>query len=237
MSELNIGLALFLLIAIVVPPQKYMGAKGFMSDWDSLIEKPNKRLSPPRLIQIRYGIGKSPINIVTYLTFLSDFANWILCIVALPCVLLFQNDSLDVVMAVYVIVFLTIDLPIGIARTICTIKTSKRLKIKTNTEVYVVARLLFETFADKSNKEALRKHKEYVEIIEPFLKEYEKCLVKIRGIDYISNDNLQWMINKIIPKYEKHLSYNVLNETSKKRFVSIYLLRDNTVIKQTPIKK
>lgn len=237
MSELNIGLALLLLIAIVIPPQKNMGAKGFMNDWDSLIEKPNKKLSPPRLIQIRYRIGKSPINIVTYLTFLIDFANWMLCIVALPCVLFFQNAALDVVIAVYAVVFFTINLPMGIARTICTLKISKRQKIKINTEEYVAARSFLETFTNKSNKEALRKHKEYVKIIEPFLKEFEKCLFKIKGVEYITNDNLQWAIDRIIPKYKKYLSYRVSNETSVKRFVSIYLLKDNKVIKQVPIKK
>ena len=58
-----------------------MGAKGFMNDWDHLIERPSKRLSPPKFIQFRYNIGKSRINIITYLTFLADFADRMLALI------------------------------------------------------------------------------------------------------------------------------------------------------------
>ena len=32
--------AILFIIAIIIPPQKNMGAKGFMKNWDKYIEKP-----------------------------------------------------------------------------------------------------------------------------------------------------------------------------------------------------
>ena len=240
MDEWNICLALLLLTAIVIPPQKSMGAKGFMNNWDLYIEKPVKKMSPPKLIQVRYRIGKTPINIITYLTFFVDFADWLMCIAMLPCVLLLQDESLDIAIVVFAILYMAINLPIGIVRTICCLKISKKQKVKVDTEEYVAAHSFAETVMRNrsyTHREAMRKHKEYIEIIEPFLKEFERCIDKEKGVRYISDDNLRRVIDVVIPKYQKHLSYSVSSEVSQKRLLTIHLLRNNRVIMQVPIKK
>lgn len=245
MNESNIGLAIFLLIVILIPPQKYFGASGFMFNWDHLIEKPAKRLSPPKFIQFRYDIGKAPINIITYLVFLADFADWVLCIVSLPCVLLFKGDILDVAMVVYVILFFIINVPIGIADTICVFRIAKKKKIKLNTEKYVAMRTLAELLISQhspEHKEVIQQCKEYEEIIEPFLKDFERCLKKKKGVRYISEEGLKWVIDKIIPKYQEHLTYNISGKEPKsteppKKLLTIYLIKNNKTIIQVPIKK
>ena len=128
MDEYKTIWAILFLIAIILPPQKTMGAKGFMNDWDRYIEKPVKRLPPPKLIQIRYKISNAPINIITYLTFLIDFAVWVMFIVMLPCLLFLKGKLFDTAFITFVIVYLLINLPIGIARTVCTIKIAKKQK-------------------------------------------------------------------------------------------------------------
>ena len=236
MDTENIILALLLLIAIVIPPQKNMGVNGFMKKWDAHIEKPTKRLFPPKIIQFRYHIGKSSINIITYLSFLVDFVDWAMCIAMLPCVLLFRDKTLDISILIFALIYMSINLPIGIIRTICSLKISKKHKIKMNTDGYVEMRSLAETVKRKpAYREAMQKHKEYLEIIEPFLKEFEKCIDKKSGDLYISNENLKWAIDKIFPKYKKHLSYNISSGTLSNCLLTISLIRDNRVIKQVQV--
>lgn len=245
MNESNIGLAIFLLIAVLIPPQKYFGARGFMFNWEHLIEKPAKRLSPPKFIQFRYDIGKTPINIITYLVFLADFADWVLCIALLPCVLLFKGDILDIAIVVYIIVFFIINVPIGIAHTICVCRIAKKKKIKLYSEQYVAMRTLATLLISQHSpeqKEAIQQCKEYEEIIEPFLKDFERCLKKKKGVRYISEEGLKWVIDKIIPKYQEHLTYNISGKEPKsteppKKLLTIYLIKNNKPIIQVPIKK
>lgn len=216
-----------------------------MLDWDHLIEKPAKRLSPPKFIQSRYDIGKTPINIITYLVFLADFADWVLCIVSLPCVLLFKGNISDVTMVVCAFVFLIINLPINIAGTICVCIIAKKKKIKLNTEQYVAMRTLATLLISQHSpeqKEAIQQCKEYEEIIEPFLKDFERCLKKKKGVRYISEEGLKWVIDKIIPKYQEHLTYNISGKEPKsteppKKLLTIYLIKNNKTIIQVPIKK
>lgn len=240
MDKSNTILALLLLIAIIIPPQKNMGAKGFLNDWDRDIEKPIKRLPPPKTIQARYKISNSPINIITFLTFLVDFADWIMCILMLPCVLLFQGKSFDISILVFALLYMVINLPVGIMRTVCCLKISKKKKIKMNTEEYVAIRTIAETVAQKpfsTQRDAMQKHKEYVEIIKPFLRDFKRYLKGKKGKQYISEDDLKWLIYKIIPKHEKHLSYNVSSESPQKKLLTIYLKRSSEIIVQVPIKK
>ena len=235
MYEYNIILAIFFLIAIIIPPQKTMGAKGFMNDWDRYIEKPIKRLPPPKLIQLRYKISNAPINIITYLTFLIDFVVWIMFIVMLPCLLFLKNKLFDTAFIIFVIIYLLINLPIGVARTICTIKIAKKQKVKLQTEQYVTMRTIAESLV--TQRKAMRKYKEYKDIIAPFLKDFEKCLKKKKGIRYIPEDNLKWLIDKIIPKYQKHLTYNVLSKKPTDKILTICLTKNNESIIQVLIKK
>jgi len=242
MDEYNITWAILFLIAIVVPPQKTMGARGFMNNWDSSIEKPAKRLPPPKLIQIRYKISNAPINIITYLTFLIDFAVWIMFIVMLPCLLFLKGKLFDTAFIIFVIVYLLINLPIGIARTVCTIKIAKKQKVKLQTEQYVAMRSAAEALvilrkARREYKEIMRKNKEYTGIIAPFLRDFERCLKTKKGIRYIPEDNLKWLIDKIIPKYQKHLAHNVLSTGPTEKILTIYLTKRNESIIQVPIKK
>jgi len=230
--------ALFLFIAILIPPQKNLGANGFMKDWDRYIERPAKRLSPPKLIQVRYGIGNAPINIITYLSFLADFVCWLISIALLPCLLILKNKSLHIAILVYVILFVAINLTIGIIRTICVHKIAKKQKIKVNTEEYVTARSLAEALKGFSkHREVIRECKEYKEIVAPFLREFERCVYKKKGVRYISEDNLKWTIDRVIPKYRKHLSYSISNEALKNKLLTIRLIRNNQIILQIPIKK
>ena len=235
MDEYNIIWAILFLIAIIIPPQKTMGAIGFMNSWDRYTEKPVKRLPPPKLIQIRYKISSAPINIITYLTFLIDFAVWVMFIMMLPCLLFLKDKFFDTAFIIFVIAYLLINLPIGIARTVCTIKIAKKQKTKLQTEKYVAMRTIAESLVTQRN--AMRKHKEYKDIIAPFLKDFEKCLKKKKGIRYIPEDNLKWLIDKIIPKYKKHLTYNVLSNEPQEKLLTIYLIKSNEVIIQLPIKK
>ena len=235
MDEYNIIWAILFLIAIIIPPQKTMGAKGFMNDWDHLIERPSKRLSPPKFIQFRYNIGKSRINIITYLTFLADFADWVMCILILPCVLFLKDKFFDTAFIIFAILFFLINLPISIERTVCTIKIAKKQKIKLYTKEYVAMRSIAEALI--THRKAMRECKEYTAIIAPFLKEFEKCLKKKKGIRYIPEDNLKWVIDKIIPKYQKHLTYNVFSKEPQKTLLTIYLIKDNKIIIQVPVKK
>lgn len=147
MDPKNIFLFFLLLIAILIPPQTNMGAKGFMKNWDRYIEKPSKRVIPPRFIRIRYGVRKSPINIITCLSFLVDFADWILCIVMLPCLLILKDESLNIAFLVYVIIFMVINLPMGIIKIVCTLKIAKNQKRKVNSENSVAAFSLLESLA------------------------------------------------------------------------------------------
>lgn len=235
MAEYNIIWAIFFLIAIIIPPQKTMGAKGFMNNWDRYIEKPVKRLSPPKLIQIRYKISNAPINIITYLTFLIDFAVWIMFIVMLPCFLFLKGKLFDTAFIMFVIVYLLINLPIGIARTVCTIKISKKQKVKLQTEQYVAIKTIVESLA--TQRKSMRKYKEYTDNIAPFLKDFKKCLNKKKGTRYIPETNLKWLIDKIIPKYEKYLSYNISSENPQKKLLTIFAKKSNETIIQIPIKK
>ena len=227
--------AILFIIAIIIPPQKNMGAKGFMKDWDKYIEKPAKRLPPPKLIQIRYKISNAPINIITYLTFLIDFAVWIMFIMMLPCLLFLKDKFFDTAFIIFVIAYLLINLPIGIARTVCTIKIAKKQKTKLQTEQHVAMRTIAESLVTQRN--AMQKYKEYKNIIAPFLKDFEKCLKKRKGIRYIPEDNLKWLIDKIIPKYQKHLTYNVLSNDPTEKILTIYLTKRDEIIIQVPIKK
>ena len=88
-----------------------------------------------------------------------------------------------------------------------------------------------------TQRKAMRKYKEYTDIIAPFLKDFEKCLKKKNGMRYISEDNLKWLIDKIIPKYENHLTYNILSKEPQNKILTIYLIKSNEVIIQVPIKK
>ena len=235
MDEYNILWAILFLIAIIIPPQKTMGAKGFMNDWDRYIDKPVKRLSPPKLIQLRYKISDAPINIITYLTFLIDFTVWVMFIVMLPCLLFLKEKLFDTAFIIFVIIYLLINLPIGIARTVCTVKIAKKQKIKLQTEQYVAMRTIAGSLV--TQRKAMREYKEYKDIIAPFLKDFEKCLKKKKGIRYIPDDNLKWLIDKIIPKYQKHLTYNVLSKEPPNKILTICLTKNNKIIIQVPIKK
>lgn len=230
--------AVLLLIAIVVPPPKNMGVNGFMKNFDYHIEKPAKRLTPPKFIQFRYGIEKSNINIITYLSFLVDFADWLMCIALLPCVLILKDEFYDTAGVIFAIIYICINLPIGIARTVCSQKIAKKQKVKLNSEEYVAMRSLAETFASSlSTKKEQREYEKYVSNIHPFLKEFEKCLSKNKGIKYISNDNLKYAINKIFPKYEKHLYYIISNGEYENKFLSVHLVENDKILIQIQIKK
>lgn len=238
MDEWNIPLALVLLIAILLPPQTIMGANGFMKSWDAHIERPAKRLPPPKLIRLRYNIRKAQINIITYLSFLAEFVDWLMCIVLLPCVLFLEGRALNIALLVFFILFWTINLPIGILRTACCLKIAKKQKSKLNTEEYVVARSLAETLMRSfKQRKVMREYKYRVEIIDPFLREFEQCLDKKNGVQYISDDNWKWAIDRIIPKYQKHLSYSISSEPSQDRLLTIHLKRNKQMILQIPIKK
>jgi hypothetical protein len=91
--------------------------------------------------------------------------------------------------------------------------------------------------ARREHKEIMRKNKEYTDVIAPFLKDFEKCLKTKKGIRYIPEDNLKWLIDKIIPKYKKHLTYNVLIKEPTEKILTIYLTKRNESIIQVPIKK
>ena len=121
---------IFLVIAIVLPPQKHMGVNGFKKNWDVHIETPAKRLFPPKFIQYRYDIEKKPINIITYLSYLADFANWLICIAMLPCVLILKDKFYTTAFLIFAYVYFFINLPIGIARIVCTTKIAKKQKTK-----------------------------------------------------------------------------------------------------------
>lgn len=242
MQDIDIVCIAFLLIAIVLPPQKNMGVNGFMKSWDIHIEKPVKRLPPPKLIQFRYGIGNSPINIITYLSFLVDFANWLMCIAMLPCVLIFKDMFYDTAFGIFAIIYFFINLPIGIARTVCTAKIAKKQKIKLQTEQYVATRsiaelLVMQRKARREYKEFKEKDKEYTDIIAPFLKDFEKCLKTKKGKRYIPEDGLKWVTDKILPKYKEHLTYSVLSEDPKNKILTICLTKNSESIIQVPIKK
>lgn len=232
--------ALLLFIAIVLPPQKHMGVNGFKKNWDAHIETPAKRLSPPKFIQYRYDIGKRPINIITYLSYLVDFANWLLCIAMLPCVLIFKDSLFDVVTSVFAFIYFFINLPIGIARTVCTGKIAKKQKTKLVTEQYAEMRSVAEAIVKTRSpayRETMRETREYFEIIKPFLNEFEKCIKTKKGKLYIPEDNLKWLIDKIIPKYQKHLAYTVSSEEPSNKVLTVYCIRNNKIIEQVPIKK
>lgn len=235
MNEWKFGLSLLLLIAIVIPPQKNMGARGFMNDWDGYIEKPAKRLYPPKLIQVRYELRNTPINIITYLTFLVDYVDWLMCIVLLPCVLMFQDRSLDIVFLIFGLLYIVINFPIGIMRTICCLKISKKQNIKLYTEEYVAMRTVAESLVTK--RKAMRKYKEYTDIIAPFLKDFERCLKTKKGKRYIPEDGLKWVADKILPKYKEHLTYSVLSKDCKNKILTICLIKSSKVIVQIPVKK
>lgn len=226
--------AILFIIAIIIPPQKNMGAKGFMKDWDKYIEKPVKRLPPPKLIQIRYKISNAPINIITYLTFLDDFACWVMLIAMLPCLLFLKGELLDIAFIIFVVVYFLISLPIGIARTVCTNKIAKKQKVKLHTEQHVAMRSLTETHA--AYRKAKREHK-HTEIMLSFLNDFERCLKKKKANYILPEDNLEWVINRIMPKYEKHLTYSILSEDSKNKTFAVYSIKSNKVIIQVPIKK
>ena len=242
MDEYKTIWAILFLIAIILPPQKAMGAKGFMNDWDRYIEKPVKRLPPPKLIQIRYKISNAPINIITYLTFLIDFAVWVMFIVMLPCLLFLKDKLFDTAFIIFVIVYLLINLPIGIARTVCTIKIAKKQKVKLQTEQYVATRSIAELLVmqrkdRREYKEIKEKNKEYTDIIAPFLKDFEKCLKTKKGNRYIPEDGLKWVTDKILPKYKEHLTYSVLSEDPKNKILTICLTKNSESVIQVPIKK
>ncbi len=226
---------IFLSIAIVLPPQKHMGVKGFMKNWDAYIEKPAKRLPPPKLIRFRYGIRNHPINIITYLSFLVDFANWLICIGMLLCVFIFKDKFYGTAFGIFAIIYFFINLPIGIVRTVCTTKIAKKKKNKLQTEQYVATRSLVEEIV--SYRETKQMLKEYEEIEKPFLKDFGRCLKKKKDKQYISEDGLRWLIDKIIPKYKKYLTYNVLSNEPPKKLLTIYLIKTNEIIIQVPIKK
>lgn len=242
MDEYKTIWAILFLIAIILPPQKTMGAKGFLNDCDIYIEKPVKRLSPPKLIQIRYKISNAPINIITYLIFLNDFALWVMLIVMLPCVLFLKGKLLDTAFILYVIVYVLINLPIGIVRTVCTIKIAKRQKVKLQTEQYVAMRSLAEKInrefeIKKELREFDREYKKYETSIKPFLKEIERCLSKRKGVKYISYANLKYVIDRIFPKYEKMLYYSVSNGEYRSKLLSVYLTENDKILIQIQIKK
>ncbi len=229
----NIILAFLFLIAIIVPPQKNMGVNGFAKNWDHYIESPSKKLIVPRLIQIRYCIGKSKINIITYISFMVDFANWLICILMFPAMLVFKDDALKIAILIFAITYMIINLPIGIARTICVLKVSKKQRFTIQSEEYDTAISIVETTEKKRTlayRNAIRQHKEYVNIIEPFLKDFERCISKENGKAYISEDNLKWAIDKIFPKYKKRIFYSISNEEPQNRLLIISLTRDNRVI-------
>ena len=48
---------------------------------------------------------------------------------------------------------------------------------------------------------------------------------------------MEWVINRIMPKYEKHLTYSILSEDSKNKTFAVYSIKSNKVIIQVPIKK
>lgn len=240
MDKQNIILSLLLLIAVIIPPQKNMGAKGFMNNWDRYIEKPIKRLSPSKLIQFRYKISDAPINIITYLTFLVDFADWVMCILMLPCALLLKDKSLDISFLIFALLYMTINLPVGIIRTVCSLKISKKQKVKLNTEKYVAMQSVAEAVMRKPSSEyqkAMQEHKEYVKITEPFLKDFKKCIKNRKGVQYISEDDLRWSIDRIIPKYKKHLTYNVSSKKPQEKILTICLVKSSKILLQIPIKK
>lgn len=233
MGAENIILAILFLISIIIPPQKNMGVNGFAKNWDHYIERPNKKLILPRIIQIRYGMGKSKVNIITYISFVVDFVNWIMCIVMLPIVLIFKDDALKIAILIFAITYLIIVLPVGIIRTICVLKISKKQRFAIQSEEYYMAISIAEAMAKKRGlayRNAIRQHKEYVNIIAPFLKEFERCVSKEEGKVYISEDNFNWATDKIFPKYKRRISYSVSNEDPQNCLLIIVLKRDNRVI-------
>ncbi len=234
MDEYKTIFAIYFLIAILIPPQKNWGVKGFMNDWDRYIEKPVKRLSPPKLIQFRYKISNAPINIITYLTFLVDFAFWVMLIVMVPCLLFLKGKLLDTVFIIFAIVCFLINLPIGIVRTVCTSKIAKKQKVKLHTEQYVAMRSLAETLV--VYRKAKREHKR-TQIMLSFSNDFERCL-KMKKASYIlPEDNLKWVTNKILPKYKKHLTYSILREDHKNKLLTVCWIDSNEAIIQVSIKK
>jgi len=155
----------------------------------------------------------------------------------------FDNGKLlDTAFIIFVIVYFLINLPIGITRTVCTNKIAKKQKVKLHTEQYVAMKsateaLVMRRKAMREHKEIMQKNKEYTDVIAPFLKDFEKCLKTKKGIRYIPEDNLKWLIDKIIPKYKKHLTYNVLSKEPTEKILTICLTKNNESIIQVPIKK
>ena len=169
-----------------------------------------------------------------------DFANWLLCIAMLPCVLIFKDSLFDVVTAVFAFIYFFINLPIGIARTVCTTKIAKKQKAKLVTEQYAEMRSVAEAIVKTRSpayRETMRETREYFEIIKPFLNEFEKCIKTKKGKLCMPEDNLKWLIEKIIPKYQKHLAYTVSSEEPSNKVLTVYCIRNNKIVEQIQVKK
>ena len=171
---------------------------------------------------------------------MADFADWLYCIAMLPCVLILKDKYFDTVSIILVIIYFLINLPIGIARNVCTSKIAKKLKAKLVTEQYAEMRSVAEAIVktwSPAYRETMRETREYFEIIKPFLNEFEKCIKTKKGKLYIPEDNLKWLIEKIIPKYQKHLTYTVSSEEPSNKVLTVYCIRNNEIVKQIQVKK
>ena len=102
------------------------------------------------------------------------------------------------------------------------------------TEQYVATRSIAELLV--MQRKAKREYKR-TQIMLSFLNDFERCL-KMRKAHYkLPEDNLEWVINRIMPKYEKHLTHSILSEDPKNKILTIYLIKSNEAIIQVSIKK
>lgn len=224
-TELKILMIIVLVIGALCPGLPSRHERFIRDKWSTYSGNPKASLILPKYIRKRFHLADNPVDLVTYLHYVTDYYIRICFgVLILPCVLL-KVRQFAIIFAVFLIIAVLADAPEAVLawRSIWKGKPENSHKAPSSPK-------------QKRERESRAKNRLY-DAIGPFWKQIRKN-EKGRGkTAYIPQKNLDFIQRRIFPKYEEYLEYEIAEIRTNKRVLRVFAKIDREVIYEKEIRR
>ena len=142
--------------------------------------------------------------------------------------------------SIYSVVLIVI--PLIVIETVTVASANKRIKKLKSTK----KKMTFLGFFDSIGKEIRevidyarveRKLRSEREWRKPLTKDLSRCLRKYKGVDHMFSVGLSYAEEKVLPKYNEYVVYEILQNEKHKTFLRVYAKSDGALVFQAPVRE
>lgn len=232
----NIGVILLTLIeAIGTYINAYLGAQRFFEYSDKTLADSKYDRVPHVLIRKHFNLPKKQIHIITYIRYILTYYLFVRMLL-LPILAFALSWNLFYYFVIYFLSFFLLCVP-----TLAIVFVQGMTECKNKNRTLKVRKNIKQVFREEVERIIIQircmKHFRKKEYHLSLQKELSKCSKKQKGFLYFPLENISYFKKNILPKYQKHVYYEILNDEYKKSMFFVYDKSDNEVIFQAEIKK